>query len=385
MTRVVVEGGGRDVLIRPSPIAMVWQGEGRPHEALAVPGVLLAPGDLLVEVELSTVCGSDVHTVLAHRDAPTPVVLGHEQVGRVAAVGEGAVATDGTPILVGMRVVWSVTVSCGSCDRCSRGLTQKCRSLAKYGHDRVHRGWELSGGFASHVQVRAGTAVVLVQESLPAAVAAPASCATATVAAALEAAAERVPLAGATVVVLGAGMLGITATAMATDAGARVVVSDPDPLRRSSALSFGALAVADSRAGFRSATGLGGVMATLAATGIPEPLIVLEMSGAPAAVRAALDVVGVGGVVVLVGSVSPTDGIRLDPESIVRGHVTLRGVHNYSARHLVRAIDYLEHAWYRYPFAELVGETFPLSRVDDAIALAATGEHPRVALDPRAP
>lgn len=383
MTRVLIEGGGRDVLIRPSPIAMVWQGEGKPHEALAVPGVSLAPGDLLVEIELSTVCGSDVHTVLAHRHTPTPVVLGHEQVGRVAAVGEGAVATDGTPIMVGMRVVWSVTVSCGSCDRCSRGLTQKCRSLVKYGHDRVHRGWELSGGFASHVQVRAGTAVVLVEESLPAAVAAPASCATATVAAALEAAAERVPLSGATVVVLGAGMLGITATAMATDAGARVVVSDPDSVRRSSALTFGAVAVADARAGFRSATGLGGVLATLIASGVPEPLIVLEMSGATTAVAAAIDVVGVGGVVVLVGSVSPTDGIRLDPETLVRKLVTLRGVHNYAARHLVGAIDYLEHAWYRYPFAELVGETFPLSRVDDAVALAATAKHPRIALDPR--
>ncbi|GGE92393.1 alcohol dehydrogenase [Mycetocola zhadangensis] len=376
------DGIGRDVLVTPSPVAMVWQGEGRPHEALAVPGVSLAPGELLVEVELATVCGSDVHTVLGHRHAPTPLVLGHEQVGRVTAVGEGAVASDGTPLIVGMRVVWSVTVSCGSCDRCSRGLAEKCRALAKYGHDRVHRGWELSGGFATHVQVRAGSTVVLVDEALPAAVAAPASCATATVAAALEAAADRVRLAGATVVVLGAGLLGITATAMATDAGARVVVSDPDPLRRSAALSFGAAAVADSRSGFRSATGLGGVLATLTASGAAEPLIVLEMSGSTAAVSTAMNLVGVGGVIVLVGSVSPSDGIRLDPETLVRGLITVRGVHNYAARHLISAVDYLEHAWYRYPFAQLVGNTFPLALVDDALALAATGTHQRVALDP---
>jgi putative phosphonate catabolism associated alcohol dehydrogenase len=382
MTRVLVEATGHDVLVRPSPVAMVWQGEGRPFEALAVPGVRLGSGDLLVEVELTTVCASDVQTVRGLGDAPTPVVLGHEQVGRVVAIGDEARSTDGTPIIVGMRVVWSSTVSCGECDRCSRGLTERCRSLATYGHDRLHRGWELSGGFASHVQVRAGSAVVLVDESLPAAVAAPASCATATVAAALEAASERVPLDGATIVVMGAGMLGLTATAMATDAGARVVAADPDPLRRSAALSFGASAVADSRAGFRSATGLGGVLATLAASGVPEPLIVLELSGSASAVSTALDVIGVGGMVVLAGGTSPSDGIRLDPGSLENGLATLRGVHSYGARHLAAAVSYLEHAWYRYPFARLVGETFPLDRVDDALSLAATGAHPRVALDP---
>jgi D-arabinose 1-dehydrogenase-like Zn-dependent alcohol dehydrogenase len=47
---------------------------------MAVPGVTLGSGDVLVEVELATVCGSDVHTVLGHRDAATPLVLGHEQV-----------------------------------------------------------------------------------------------------------------------------------------------------------------------------------------------------------------------------------------------------------------------------------------------------------------
>jgi putative phosphonate catabolism associated alcohol dehydrogenase len=385
MTRQSVVGVGRDVLVRPSPFAMVWQGEGRPHEPIAVPGVCLGAGELLVEVELATVCGSDVHTVLGHREAATPVILGHEQVGRVVAVGAGATAASGTPIVAGMRVVWSVTVSCGQCDRCERGLSQKCRSLAKYGHDRVHRGWELSGGFASHVQVRAGSTVVLLDENMPAEVAAPASCATATVVAALEAASASIPLAGATVLVTGAGMLGLTATAMATDAGATVIVSDPVAARRSAALGFGAASVADPSVGHLAVTGLGGVLTAVATTGAAEPLIVLEMSGAPAAVRAALRVVGVGGVVVLVGSVSPGGEIGLDPEVLVRNHLTLRGVHNYSGRHLEQAVEYLSGAWRCYPFAALVGKTIPLERIDEALTLAATGKHPRIALDPHRP
>jgi len=77
--------GARDVIVRPSPVAMVWNEAGRPHEALAVPGVRLSPGEALVEVELATICGSDVRTVHGGRPAPVPLVLGHEQVGRVIA------------------------------------------------------------------------------------------------------------------------------------------------------------------------------------------------------------------------------------------------------------------------------------------------------------
>ena len=112
-----------------------------------------------------------------------------------------------------MRVIWSVVVSCGRCARCRRGLSNKCTSAAKYGHEAVH--------------LKRGTGIVIVDDETPAGVLAPASCATATVVAAIEAAEQIMPLAGRTVLVTGAGMLGLTATAMATDAGARVIVSDP--------------------------------------------------------------------------------------------------------------------------------------------------------------
>ncbi|WP_292794755.1 alcohol dehydrogenase catalytic domain-containing protein, partial [Microbacterium sp. UBA6633] len=173
-------GHRRDVALRPAATAMVWVGEGHPHETIAVPGVALGDQDVLVAVEMSTICGSDVHTVQGRRSAPAPLVLGHESVGRVIAMGDdGAEAVDGTPLRIGDRVVWSVTVSCGTCDRCRRGLTQKCRDLGKYGHDRVGAHGDLTGAFASHVQLRAGTAIVRVPEALPAAVLAPAACATA--------------------------------------------------------------------------------------------------------------------------------------------------------------------------------------------------------------
>jgi hypothetical protein len=127
----------RDVLLSPPATAMVWLGQDRHHEAIAVPGVRLSEGDVLVEVELSTVCGSDVHTVSGHRAAPTPLVLGHEYVGRVVAVLDEVRSVDGTPIRVGDRVVWSIMTACGRCDRCARALPQKCRDVRKYGHERL--------------------------------------------------------------------------------------------------------------------------------------------------------------------------------------------------------------------------------------------------------
>ncbi|NYD68194.1 zinc-binding dehydrogenase [Agromyces atrinae] len=382
MPHTVVRAREREIMVTPAPVAMVWNEPGRPHDAIATPGVTLGRGEALVEVELATVCGSDVHTVRGERPAPTPLVLGHEQVGRVVALGPEAVRADGSPLELGDRVVWSVSVSCGACDRCTRGIPQRCRSLAKYGHERVHRGWELSGGFATHVQLRAGTAIVPVGETLPATVAAPASCATATAVAALDAA-SHIALEGATVLITGAGMIGLTATAMATDAGATVVVSEPDPARRALALRFGATAVADSRVASSASEGVGGVLESVMRRGAAEPLVAIEASGSARAVRTAIGAVGVGGVVVLVGSVTPGSEVRIDPEDLVRRMVTLTGVHNYAPRHLVDAVDYLRHASLLRPFDELVGGTVTLDELDQALRAAASGLHVRVGVAPQ--
>jgi putative phosphonate catabolism associated alcohol dehydrogenase len=373
---------GMGVSVYPSATAMVWPGEGHTHEAVAVPGVRLAPGDVLVEVELATVCESDALTVLGQRPAPTPLVLGHEQVGRVVALGRGgAKTTDGHRVSLGERVVWSVAVPCGRCARCRRGFPQKCLTLQKYGHERMRRGWELSGGFATHTHILDGTPIVAAPDDLPAAVLAPASCSTATVAAALEAASEIVPLEGALVLIAGAGMLGLTAAAMATEAGARVVVSDPVAERRDAATAFGAVAVVDPRSAADSSTGLATALAR-AGGRAAAPTIALELSGAAATVatiRSLLAAVDVGGVLVLVGSVFPGPDLAVPPEQLVRRLLTIRGVHNYAPRHLEQAVGFLADGGRKYPFAEQVGAVFPLAEVDAALA---AGVHPRVGVRP---
>ncbi|WP_243862278.1 alcohol dehydrogenase catalytic domain-containing protein [Frigoribacterium faeni] len=367
-----------ELRLDPSPTAMVWTEPGRRHEAVAVPTVVLAPGDVLVALELTTICGSDVHTTRGDRSAPAPLVLGHEQVGRVVAVGSGAAAVDGSPLVPGQRVVWSLTVSCGRCATCRRGLPQKCESVLKYGHERLVTGWELSGGFATHVHVRAGTAVVPVADDLDAALLAPVSCGTATARAALDAAAQITDLEGAVVLVLGAGLIGLTVAAMASDSGARVVVVDPDASRRALAARFGAVATACPAAAPGSDDS---VEHALRAAG-GAPLVAVEASGSSAAVASAMALLGTGGVAVLVGSVFPAPAVPFDAESVVRRLVTVRGVHNYAPRHLVAAARFVEERHTAWPLAELVGEVVALAELDAGIAAAAAGGSVRVGVRP---
>ncbi|WP_372469044.1 alcohol dehydrogenase catalytic domain-containing protein [Microbacterium maritypicum] len=351
-------GHRRDVTLRPAATAMVWIGEGHPHETIAVPGVALADGDVLVAVEMSTICGSDVHTVQGRRSAPTPLVLGHESVGRVIATGDtGANAVDGTPLRIGDRVVWSVTISCASCDRCLRGMPQKCRSLGKYGHDRVGAHGDLTGAFASHVQLREGTAIVRVPEALPAAVLAPAGCATATAWAAVARAARDHDLDGAAVRIHGAGLVGLSAAAIAAEQGATVEVLDPNPDRRALAARFGATSLDR------------------------EPDVVIEASGH--AVGEALAGVTVGGTVVLVGSVFPADPVPFDAESIVRRLVTVAGIHNYTGAELAAAVAFLAGRGRAYPFGDAVGAVRGLHEIDAALEEAtAAGAPLRIGLLP---
>lgn len=355
---------------------MVWPGVGQPHELREVTAVELGPGDALVAVELATICGSDLHTTAGHRSSPAPSVLGHEQVGTVVALG----AVDGTALAIGDRVVWSVFVSCGQCDRCARGLQQKCRSLGKYGHEAVRDEWQLSGGFASHVHVRAGTAIVRVPDSVSAELAAPASCGTATAWAALEKAEQVVRFEGATVLISGAGLIGLTATAMARERGARVIVSDPDESRRELAERFGAAATIDPTSGTPFAESLAIALAEIAAHDGVD--VAIEASGSSRAVEASLAAVAVGGVLVLVGSVSPAPPVALDPERVVRGLLTIRGVHNYGASDLSAAVAFLAERGTAYPFASLVGGRFELPELDEAITVAARGDAVRVAVAP---
>jgi hypothetical protein len=86
-------------------------------------------------------------------------------------------------------------------------------------------------------------------------------------------------------------------------------------------------------------------------------------------------------VLVLVGSVSPTSTVAVDPEAVVRRLLTIRGVHNYAPEHLLQAVRFLERPE-SAPLAELVGDIHPLDRLESAMLHARAHSSVRVGLRP---
>jgi len=288
-------------------------------------------------------------------------------VGWISSLGGDLHDEAGVSLEVGDRVSWSLAASCGTCFFCREGLPQKCESLFKYGHEALDDNHPLSGGLATHCLLAQGTSIVKVPTGLPDEVASPANCATATVAAAFRAAGS---CSGHTVVIHGAGMLGLTAAAMARFKGARhVIVSDPREDRRRRAEQFGADPV--------TAADLPGLTEGRGAD------LVMDLSGAPEAVEEAVSQVRIGGRVILVGSVFPTRALSVEADELVRRLLRIEGVHNYTAADLVEAFAFLAEAHEQFPFRALVGASYPLARIDDAVESALLGEYFRVAVHPR--
>lgn len=117
-------------------VAMYYSNRDVRLEEMPVPAI--GPGELLVRIQASGVCGTDV--MEWYRIQKAPLVLGHEIAGEVAAVGEGA-----SPFRVGDRVFVSHHVPCNRCRYCLAGHQSVCDTLRTTRFD--------PGGFAEYVRV----------------------------------------------------------------------------------------------------------------------------------------------------------------------------------------------------------------------------------------
>jgi alcohol dehydrogenase len=355
--------------------AVLFHGPGRPLEVGRFPAPDLRGAEILVRVTCCTLCGSDLHSHAGRRAVETPTVLGHEIVGRVEAFGPDALQYDfhGVNLAVGDRVSWSVAASCGACFYCADQLPQKCATLFKYGHQPFDRAHPFAGGLADVVTLRPGSAIFRVPNRLKDEMAASANCATATAAAVLRAGGD---VASRSVLIFGAGMVGLTACAMARIAGAAsIIVSDPDAIRRERSHAFGATNVCSA-----DAQELAAVVADVTLGRGAD--LALELAGVADTVKAGLLLTRIGGTLILAGTVLPTPGIALDPEWVVRRLLTIRGVHNYVPRDLGAALDFLSSTGEAFPFADLVQRTFPLDEVEQAFQYAHQHGGGRVAIVP---
>lgn len=282
---------------------------GRERVADPTPG----PNDIIVAPAFSGLCGTDVH--MFHEGALTrktalPVVMGHEFVGTVVEVGGGDPPRpygDTDRLRVGDRVAVEPLLPCNGCGQCLRGRANLCS-------DWSHLGILADGCWADFVRVPAVRATKLPAEvSLyDAALAEPLSCAVNFIV-------HRGRLQpGETVLIVGAGPVGLLSVAMAKAAGAEtIIVSEPQASRREQAVKIGATVTVDPLTQDL-------VDATRAVTNGAGPDLVVEASGSTTAVAQAIAAAPPGSRVVLSG-ISAAGSASLDTNSIVTKELTVLG------------------------------------------------------------
>ncbi|MDQ7844489.1 MAG: L-threonine 3-dehydrogenase [Armatimonadota bacterium] len=316
--------------------------------------------EVLIRVRAASICGTDLHIwrwdPWAQRRIRPPVIVGHEVCGEVAAVG-----SDVTGIDTGTLVSAESHVVCGVCDLCRTGRGHLCRNTRILGVDR-------DGGFAEYVTIPAINAwpnppempaeIAALQENFGNAVHT----------------AFQVDLRARKVLVTGCGPVGVMAIAVAKAIGARAVyATDVSPYRLDLARTMGADAVCNP-------TESNVVQTVLDLTEGEGVDVLLEMSGAPSALREGLELLKPGGEAALLGLPGRPVELDLDTLVIFKG-ITVHGIVGrrlwetwYQARGLLRARA--------FDLTPLVTHRFPLDRFEEAFELMASGQCGKVVLVP---
>ncbi len=208
----------------------------RQLEILDFPDPTPGPGEVVLEIKASGMCGSDLKfyrpvggaSSLGLGDLKGPIIAGHEPCGVVAAVGPNVPENQAK---VGMRVMQHHYRGCGVCEHCSTGWMQLCVEGVKEVYGATGH-----GAHAKYMKCPARTLVPLPDE-LSFEAGAAISCGTGTAWGAL----HRLDLQGdQTIAVFGQGPVGLSATLLASEMGARVIALDTEDERLQRAKDFGA-------------------------------------------------------------------------------------------------------------------------------------------------
>jgi L-gulonate 5-dehydrogenase len=293
-----------------------------------VPG----PGEVLVRVRAAGLCAGDLYIYTGKNPYVTYPRIGcHEIAGTVEAYGPGASGPQ-----VGTRVVVDPFIGCGHCYPCRVGKRNCCANLTIIG---VHR----EGGFADFVTAPAGN-LNPVPEGLTdfeAAFAEP-------VAIGVQGCRRGMVGDRDTVLVLGAGPIGLAIVEVARAHGATVYATDLSTERLSTAADLGAIPVAG---------GAGLLERVLEITNGEGMPVVMEATGAAPAMEETTDLVAAGGRVVILGLVKKGQGITFPGLDFTRKEVTILGS-RASVDCFPEALDLLASGKIHYP---KIASSFPLS------------------------
>lgn len=348
-----------------------FDGPGKPFEIETVTLPDVGTGEILVKVTRVNICGSDVHAwhgTFATRGlgGQLPTVLGHEMVGAVEALGDG-VSTDsnGKPLEPGTRVVFPYFFCCHRCRNCLAGRRNACINLKMAMLGRADEPPYFVGGYGDYYLLPAGAVVYTVPDSVSDDIAAGANCALSQVMYGL----ERVDLQlGETVVVQGAGALGLYAIAVAKARGAATVIAiDGVPERLELATAFGADRVIDMTK-VAEVKDRARIVRTL--TDGQGADVVVEVVGHPSAIDEGLKLLGQFGRYVEIGNINIGKTFEFDPSRFVFGNKAMVGVSLYDPAVLSRALTFLEQNQDRLPLNRLAAACYSLDDINEAFAAA---------------
>lgn len=340
----------------------------------------LAPGAALVRTSMAGICGTDVHLWKGELPIQLPVILGHETVGRIERLGEGLDRDwSGQPLKEGDRVTWTSTSSCGRCFYCAeKRQPTRCPERRAYGIGyRCDEAPHFFGGYAEFHLLQPRVHVFKLPDGLSDEAVVGAGCALVTAIHGI----ERMGIEWRdTVVIQGAGPVGISALAVAKTSGASKVIVIGGPKHRlEMAERFGADATIDLDELPDSARRLARVRELTGGHGADA---VVECVGAPQAVAEGWELCRDGGRYLVLGHYCDAGPQPLNPHVITRKQLTVFGSWSSEPRHMHSALKFLADRPDQFPFAGMVTHRFKLEQADAALQLVSRWEAGKCVIEP---
>jgi S-(hydroxymethyl)glutathione dehydrogenase / alcohol dehydrogenase len=361
--------------------AGIFRGVGQPFEIVELDLDEPGPTDVVVRMAAVGICGTDLHSVRGEWLRPTPIVLGHEGSGVVERVG-----SEVERLQPGDEVVLSWAPSCGVCADCRRGRPATCVPLQRaigngtlvdgttgmsLDGETVYRG--TATGALSELVVVSERVALPTGGGIPLEHAALLGCAALTGVGAVLFAGRVEP--DSSVLVVGAGGVGQFVVQGARIARADSIIAiDPLPERRAQALTSGATHAVDPS----------DLATTLRDAGLKGVDYAFDAVGDPTTTELALRHTRSGGTTVIVGLPAAGRRLDLDPAELTRREKHLTGTMYGSEDPAVAMPILLDHVRAgRLDLGSLVGPTFPLSELNDAIDASIAGVPGRMLVNPR--
>ena len=325
------------------------------------------PGAIVLKMVEACICGSDLHTWRGDQVnitlPPTGRVMGHEGFGIVHSLGKG-VATDSMGVRIGEgdRVVHAIVFPCNRCYICLRGEQNHCPNRGRYPPSVDYP--YFTGAYGDYFYVPPGHAVFRVPDELPDEVLAPVNDTLSSVAQGLISAGCRF---GDSVVIQGAGGLGLAATAFVKDMGAVcVIVLDRLQNRLQLAREFGADHIIDIDEGETQDSRRQRIWELTGGRGAD---LVVETAGLVELLPQGIAMLRNGGTLLELGNIAPGKTVEFDPSTVLMGK-RIVGSLVYPPSVLPMVLSYLVRNLNRYPFHKIISHRFKLEDVNEAFSKA---------------